>query len=69
VASAPPIIQTTRITRLTSMPEEAARSRLSATARMALPILVRWSISATATRTMIEMTIEASERLVMVKMP
>jgi hypothetical protein len=51
-----------RITRSTSMPEDAARSRLSATARMALPIFVRCSISATRTRTTMEITMEASAR-------
>ena len=36
-ASAPPTIQTMRMTRSTSMPEEAASAGLSATARVALP--------------------------------
>ena len=35
----------------TSMPDDAARSRLSATARIALPIRVNWSAMATATST------------------
>ena len=46
------------MTRLTLMPEDAARSRLSATARIALPIVVRCSMSATNTRTTRAMTIE-----------
>ena len=43
--------QTKRMTRSTSMPDEAARSGLSATARIALPILVNCSSEATATIT------------------
>ena len=41
---------TTRTTRFTLMPDTAARSALSATARVALPNRVRWSINPTATR-------------------
>ena len=46
-ASAPPSAHTNGMTRSTSMPDEAARSGLSATARMALPILVRCRTKAT----------------------
>src|SRR5699024_804379 len=53
-ASPPPRIQTTRITRSTSMPEADARSRLSATARVALPIRVRKSMNAVPNRTRID---------------
>jgi hypothetical protein len=57
------------MTWLTLMPEDAARSRLSATARIALPIFVRCSISATSTRTTREMISEARSALVMRNRP
>ncbi len=50
VTSAPPTNQTVVITRSTSMPVEAARSLLSATARIALPIFVLRSATAVPMR-------------------
>ena len=57
-----PAAQTKLMTRLTSMPDDSARSRLSATARMALPIRVRCRNNATATSTTIEMTMPIRSR-------
>ena len=51
VARPPDRAQTNKMTRSTLMPDDAARSRLSATARMALPIRVFCSISATSSST------------------
>jgi hypothetical protein len=44
------------------MPDEAARSRLSATARVALPKRVRWRARATASSTTTEMMIDTTSR-------
>ncbi len=56
-ARPPPAAQTKRMTRSTSMPDEAARSRLSATARMALPILVLFNKRPTPISTTIDSAI------------
>ena len=54
-ARAPPSAHTTLTTRSTSMPDDAARSGLSATARVALPSLVYCRNRATSTSTMTDM--------------
>jgi len=54
--------QMMRMTRCTSMPEDSARSRLSATARIALPMRVRCSIVATPTRARVARSITARSR-------
>src|SRR5690349_3037963 len=53
-ASIAPTIQTTETTRSTLMPVAAASAVLSATARVALPSLVRCSAITTRTRTTVE---------------
>ncbi len=61
-ASAPPRIQTTLITRSTSIPEADASAGLSETARVALPIRVRSSQNPVSTITMIAMMLLTSAR-------
>ena len=53
-ASIAPTIHTTEMTRSTLMPVAAESAVLSATARVALPSLVRWSAITTRTRTTVE---------------
>src|SRR5699024_2396352 len=53
-ANPPPIIQTITITRSTSIPDDRARSGLSATARIAVPSFVFSSSSPTPTSTATE---------------
>ena len=55
-ASAAPTIQTTEMTRSTLMPVAEASAVLSATARVALPSLVRCRAITTATSTTVEKT-------------
>ncbi len=55
-ASAAPAIQTVVMTRLTSMPDDAASAGLSETARVALPRRVRVTASETRIRTTTQMT-------------
>ncbi len=58
-ANPAPTTHTTRMMRSTSMPDDAARSGLSATARTALPRRVDWRSTLTAISTMMAMTMVA----------
>ena len=61
-ASPAPATHTKVMTRSTLMPDDSARSRLSATARVALPTLVRCRNRATPTSTTTEMTMPQKSR-------